>query len=233
MKFYRLYITKIVHPKTNEIMVYIGQRQSKFENPEEDSYFGSGKILKSYVSHYGKETLKLKTNWVEEFESKEALDEAEKELISIYKSQSDVKCLNVHEGGTGGDCYLHMDADLKKSIIEKRNKAISVAIKLWHVKNGTAAKPKPKVYMTKEEISKKIRDGLKRAGVTPPPPPNKNDMIWSLPLKRGIYDKWVEFGSVGYTKVTNYFNDNGYEFKRQGLLRLITEFKESGFIEPK
>ena len=93
MKQHYIYLT------TNNIdgMKYIGKHYGELD----DSYLGSGKLLKRAVNKYGKENF---TKFIL-FVSKNDLEnnEKEKEFIALYNAVSNPLFYNIHEGGSGGN----------------------------------------------------------------------------------------------------------------------------------
>lgn len=89
-------VYKILNLKTNQY--YIGVH--KTENPN-DSYLGSGIHITRQVKLYGKDAFKKEILFI--FNDQDSAYEKEKELISIHKK--DKFCLNIGEGGIGGDTF--------------------------------------------------------------------------------------------------------------------------------
>ena len=73
---------------------YIGQHKCSDEN---DSYLGSGKILKEAIQRYGKENFRRYTLY--RAETEEELDKKEVEFISAFRATENDKYYNINEGG--------------------------------------------------------------------------------------------------------------------------------------
>ena len=88
-----------IYKTTNLIndKIYIGQKKSETFLHEE--YLGSGKRLKSAITHYGKENFKVEL--LEECDSKQELDEKEIFYIKQYDSQNLEIGYNLTKGGDG------------------------------------------------------------------------------------------------------------------------------------
>lgn len=65
----------------------------------QDGYIGSGTLLKRSINKYGVENFHIEI--LEFFDSREALVEAEKELVTETQVQ-DLNCMNLKPGGRGG-----------------------------------------------------------------------------------------------------------------------------------
>lgn len=73
---------------------YIGQHKCKNDN---DSYLGSGKILKQAISKYGRENFERFTLYIADTE--EELDQKEIEFISAFRATERELYYNINEGG--------------------------------------------------------------------------------------------------------------------------------------
>lgn len=92
MKYYFYRTTNTVNGK-----FYYGVRHS--ENPEKDSYLGSGLVLKEAIQKYGRE--KFRKDILEYFPSMEKAYEREAEIVTD-DLVSNPMCYNVKHGGKGG-----------------------------------------------------------------------------------------------------------------------------------
>ena len=102
--FYFLYkITNIVNNK-----IYLGKHKTK---NLDDGYFGSGKLLKRAISKYGRENFTLEI--LEQFNSEEELNQAEKELITEEFCQRKDN-YNLCVGGKGGFSYINRTISTKE-----------------------------------------------------------------------------------------------------------------------
>lgn len=93
MKHYYIYMT------INKItgMKYIGKHYGELD----DSYLGSGTILKRAIYKYGKENFEKTILSI----SKDDIENCkkEKEYIALYNATKNPLFYNIHEGGSGGN----------------------------------------------------------------------------------------------------------------------------------
>lgn len=102
-KYYYLYEITISNPESSlDGCFYYGKHITSNLN---DNYYGSGKIIKSYLKKYG--TKGLTKNILSYYTSEEELNEAEKVLIENKKSKLQNKCLNLNDGGHGSFNYIN------------------------------------------------------------------------------------------------------------------------------
>lgn len=144
---------------------YIGKHKTKDIN---DSYLGSGKLLKQAIKKYGKQSFRKEILFV--FDNEDEMNNKERELVTLSESS-----YNLCEGGNGGFGYInssgiskfkgkrHTEESKKKMahfgnthkkgipISEEQKKAISI-------KNSIALKGKPK----SDEHRKNISEAIKR-----------------------------------------------------------------------
>ena len=126
-------IYKIEHISSGK--VYVGK--SKKSPTEFESYYGSGKIIKSAINKYGKENF-IKTI-LEICKTDEELNQQEKFWIGKFDCMTP-KGYNIHEGGIGGDSFYHLSVEEKKIIFDKRlanNPDMYKKIKETRLQNGT------------------------------------------------------------------------------------------------
>lgn len=113
MKQHYVYIT------TNNIngMKYIGKHYGELD----DTYLGSGKLLKQDILKYGKENftksiLSISENDVEN-------SEQEKYFIALYNAVSNPLFYNIHEGGQGGNTTAGFSPEEKEALKRKLSEA--------------------------------------------------------------------------------------------------------------
>lgn len=147
---------------------YIGQRT--FEgDPENDIYFGSGKLLKWAINKYGKENFKKKILEIGFWEKSE-LDAKEKYWIKFYKDNFNAD-YNVSLGGTGGN-ILENSPELQKLSVEKRKQTFSLKsedeLNAMYKHHGEAMRTKWKNYSMEEReiISKNKSESQKNKYAT-------------------------------------------------------------------
>ncbi len=91
-----------VYRTTNLIngKIYIGQHST---NNLKDGYKGSGVLINKAFSKYGKDNFKFEI--IEFSDSREYLDEIEKNIIKEQKALDSGVGYNIHQGGLGGSSY--------------------------------------------------------------------------------------------------------------------------------
>lgn len=162
-----------IYQITNKIngKTYIGQHKYKVLN---DSYMGSGKIIKLAHSKYGLENFEKKI-LVFNITSKAFINTLEKEYISFYRSIGKAE-YNITDGGYSG-CGKHSEETRKKmsqnnsmhkkEYRDKVSKALKgrVFTKEWKDKLSAAAKgrssPRKGKHLS-EETKKKLSESVKR-----------------------------------------------------------------------
>ena len=97
------YVYKTTNLITNKI--YIGQHKGQFDK----NYFGSGKIIRYSLEKYSKENHVVEL--IETANSKQDLDKLEKKYIKYYKNLLNRNCLNIAEGGDGGDVWEYASVE--------------------------------------------------------------------------------------------------------------------------
>ena len=109
MKQYYIYMT------TNNItgMKYIGKHLGKLD----DSYLGSGTLLKKAIEKYGKEHFSKEILFISNSEEENC--EKEKYYISLYNATQNPMFYNLHEGGSGGNTTLGYTEEQKAALREK------------------------------------------------------------------------------------------------------------------
>jgi group I intron endonuclease len=116
---------------------YIGKHQTK---NLEDSYFGSGKLLKRAIQKHGKEN--FKKEYLEIHMTEEEMNAAEKRLVVICDQS-----YNLCEGGKGGFGFINSSLTTEqKSVAAKKNTKN-------HFNLGIFIKGKPKSEKHKQNIS--------------------------------------------------------------------------------
>lgn len=109
MKQYYIYLT------TNKInnMKYIGKHYGELQ----DSYLGSGIILKKAIEKYGKENFEKQILCITNSEEENCLKE--KEYISLYDATNNPMFYNIHEGGSGGNTTAGYTKEQKENLKRK------------------------------------------------------------------------------------------------------------------
>lgn len=115
MKQHYIYLT------TNNIngMKYIGKHYGELD----DSYLGSGKILKRAIDKYGKENFTKSILYISN--NNEENNEKEKYFITLYNAVSNPLFYNIHEGGEGGNTtagYTKEEKEVLKRKLSELNR---------------------------------------------------------------------------------------------------------------
>lgn len=93
---------------------YIGKHEA---SEYDESYYGSGKILKEAIKKYGVHNFTNRILYVAE--TRDELNIAEKVYIDIYKRKYGKSLYNIASGGDGGNVYFNASEDEKRSFSEK------------------------------------------------------------------------------------------------------------------
>ena len=109
MKYYRTYI--IQFETSSGIMYYAGKRESKFKNPEDDPYTGSGVVIKRAIKKYGRSCVRN----IEWFchKTREETNIAEVELIGKLRECHGSSCCNIARGGSGNSMEYATDEEIR------------------------------------------------------------------------------------------------------------------------
>ena len=84
------------------------------KNKIDESYFGSGRLLKKAIKKYGKENFKCEI--IEWCKTREQLSEREKYWISKVKAPINPEYYNIEDGGFGGHNEFYTQATTEKQI---------------------------------------------------------------------------------------------------------------------
>lgn len=109
--YYRTYVVKF-HTSSGEY-VYAGKHTSTHEDPRRDQYVGSGTVLRRSIRKYGKGCIST-IEWFDH-PSEDDMNLAEVDLIEKMKAVYEERCVNLHEGGMGGNTRKHMSLEQKKA----------------------------------------------------------------------------------------------------------------------
>lgn len=132
------YIYKI----TNNIngKIYVGKRSTIEKNLENDTYFGSGKILRLAIKKYGKENFTKEI--IESCDTEIILNEREIYFISSINSFVP-NGYNINIGGKGGDTFTH---NPNKEYIKE------TALKNKGRKHSDEVKENKRIFMTGKKL---------------------------------------------------------------------------------
>lgn len=119
-KYYRTYIT--VFETSVGMRYYAGMHTSRYENSQDDPYFGSGNIIKHAVEKYGRDCIRS-IEWFDH-SSEEDMRVAEVQLISEVKLEYGDLCVNYGKGGVGGDTMRYATEIEKQQYSLKMSSAI-------------------------------------------------------------------------------------------------------------
>lgn len=109
MKQHYIYLTI----NTINDMKYIGKHYGELD----DSYLGSGKILKRAINKYGKENFTKSILYISN--NNEENKEKEKYFITLYNAVSNPLFYNIHEGGEGGNTTAGYTEEEKEALKRK------------------------------------------------------------------------------------------------------------------
>ena len=109
MKQHYIYLTI----NTINDMKYIGKHYGELD----DSYLGSGKILKRAINKYGKENFTKSILYISN--NNEENKEKEKYFITLYNAVSNPLFYNIHEGGEDGNTTAGYTEEEKEALKRK------------------------------------------------------------------------------------------------------------------
>lgn len=108
MKHYIYITTNLVNGKK-----YIGKHYGE----ENDSYLGSGTLLKKAIQKYGKENFKKEILYISQNDEENSLKE--KEFIEAFQATERKDFYNIHEGGNGGNTTAGWTEEQHKEFSKK------------------------------------------------------------------------------------------------------------------
>lgn len=85
----------------------------------DDGYFGSGIAWTNVVRKYGKDAINRRV--IRTYNSKVEKDSLEKQYIAQCKNKYDKKCLNIADGGEGGNLGEEVNRKISKAVSGKKN----------------------------------------------------------------------------------------------------------------
>jgi len=171
---------------------YIGMHST---NNLEDGYMGSGKRLRYSIRKYGKE------NHVKEilefFDSRELLVEAEKKVVSSDLIK-DKMCMNIVEGGTGGNTYSFVTKESKEKMLN--GLSLGRVIYCDRIKNDLEFRNKMLRVLAKNRLdsinSGKFKNNKTFKGKNHS---EKTKLLMSEKAKQRIGDKNSQYGTMWIT----------------------------------
>ena len=122
---------------------YIGKHFGRID----DSYLGSGILLKKAIEKYGKENFKKEILYISQSEEENC--EKEKYYIELYNAIESDNFYNIAEGGQGGFVTRGYTEEQRQQV----NKKISQQLKKNHPMKG-----KHHTEQTKEKIKEKLKE---------------------------------------------------------------------------
>lgn len=84
-----------------------------------DNYYGSGLAWRNVISKYGKESIKRTV--IDTYTRRVEKIELERKYIKIYKEKYGKNCLNISDGGDGGDLGVEVRKRISKAVSGERN----------------------------------------------------------------------------------------------------------------
>ena len=204
-----------IYETTNNITgdVYIGQKKS---NIFIHNYYGSGNNIKEQIKKYGKEN--FSTSLLKEADSKEVLDQLEREIIEGYKDGYGDKCINQATGGSEGvNAFEYASKEEKQKFSEKMSIINKARCNSDEFKQNTSIRM-TKLYSDDNE-RKKQSDRIKKAWENDELRKNQSDKVKEA-WKRGdknndnlkrrcsleLNEEYIEFDSVAELK--EYMSEN-------------------------
>lgn len=186
--YYRLYT--IVFETSDGYKIYGGKRHSKFENPYDDPYTGSGVYIKRAIKKYGRDCIKS-IHWSNDFKTPENLLEAEELLVDSLKDMYGDNCTNFIKGGVRGVSYFNPldnpNIGKVRSIDSKLRMSKSAKNKTW-TEQG---------LKRRQEATKKMTRDRKHADFSG----DKNPAARKVKVGDTVYTTLTECGSIhGITK---------------------------------
>ena len=119
-KYYYTYQIKVVNPQSSLFgSYYFGKHET---DRLTDGYFGSSQVLKNYRAKYG--VVGLEKTILGYYNSRKALCEAEHALIEEKRKDPTIRCLNKHEGGTGGRWKEYVSEDEFKKRVQRSTEGL-------------------------------------------------------------------------------------------------------------
>lgn len=97
--------------------MYIGKRQSE---QYDQTYYGSGKVIKQAITKYGKEN--FKNIILDTADSLQELNQKEKYYIQLYHNAYGSLMYNIASGGDDGNTLLHKTPQEKQEFVDKMTK---------------------------------------------------------------------------------------------------------------
>lgn len=94
-------------------MKYIGKHYGELD----DTYLGSGKLLKADIAKYGKEHFQKSILYISNDDLENS--EKEKQFIALYNAASNPLFYNIHEGGSGGNTTAGYSLEEKEALRRK------------------------------------------------------------------------------------------------------------------
>jgi len=176
--------------------VYVGIHSSR--DPANDSYLGSGVLLKEQISELG--VSNFRKYLVAEFSSREEAACNEPRYIAIAKMLFGSKLLNLHEGGLGGFEYLN-GIQIQKTTKFKESQRIA-GKRQWHNKSE---KMSPSLWVSYSyEQHSKLMSSFNPASV--------RVVAFSPSGEITVYESVIDCVrqlGVGRSRLLQYLNGNG------------------------
>lgn len=232
MKYYRTYVTTF--ERSNGIFVYAGKHESYSLTPTSDPYYGSGMEIKRAVTKYGRDCIKS-ILWFEHTNENQ-MNISEKILIMMRKSIFGSRCVNRAGGGHGGNTMRFSDLhsrELRSSRIkdshnteEYKKLMSSLSTSMWESPSHRQNISEKMIQVHSDVDYKSTHSKSTRRGI------RNNRDHFNEPLKRIIYDTWIQNNKPGDHKLSKLLRCGGYNLTRSQLYALMDEFKEYGYVAP-
>lgn len=196
MKYYRTYVFTI--QLSDGIKYYAGKRISKFENPVDDYYSGSGTIIKAAFKKYGR-SIFIDREW-HDHQTRELMEEFEELLVDECKEKYGEQCVNIAKGGCRGYVYAYAsetDKINRNHKISESNKGrkfsdlhrnnISVSCKGKTLKPFTESH---RLNISKSGLISQNKPETREKRIKSQRLARRTSAVWQNPLFSTLYNAW-------------------------------------------
>lgn len=217
--YYRTYIARLRTPKG--VFYYGGQHKSYNYDAKLDRYKGSGTRLWNLYRKYGFGQIR----WLNEFRTLGQVNIAEISLISNLRSKHENFCVNIESGGNcGARVWTEDDKLAHKEILNKESVKAKMRSSQKIAQNRIERRARQSEIMKdlyanglSDVVSKRTSEAQRKA-------PH-----WSMPLKKKIFDKWIELGQPKQGALAKSISDF-YVTTGSKLKLLVYEFIDKGLV---
>lgn len=223
-KYFRTYIVEF--STSTGVKYYAGQRTSKYQDPVDDPYTGSGKFIKRAVNKYGRDCINY-IQWYNHADKAE-MDQAEIALIAECKAKYGSKCVNIAGGGEGGNTLEYMtdeqkaEHSVKCSAAQNRPDVKAKKKETWQDPEVKARQiAAAKEAQNRPEVRAKVSAGVKQA--------MRKSPVWHGELYATLWAAWLSTGRPKYVTFQNHCKRTG--ITELALHALVNHFTERYALE--